>query len=158
MNFHLAQVLNGHDNFNENQHHLRINSEPLCSHCVHTWNDGLQYTLFECEAWLHEWDNLVRSLDEIGIYEQLEAGTLVPIILRSSETLNCIEPGVCFCLWGDETWDGSGMEKTKSEVLMVWGLWNPSSNTHKYNVRNTLNWMRVGEGIHNAFRGGRDFQ
>jgi len=70
---------------------MRIKAGPECSHCTHGRNDEPQRTLFECEAvWQHQREELLRSLGEIGIYEALGPGTLVPIMLRTPAAWNLV--------------------------------------------------------------------
>ena len=90
MNFHLTQVMSGHGCFNAYLHRMRIKAGPECSHCDYGWNDGPQHTLFECEAWLCEREELVQTLSKLGIQEPLETETLVPIMLRSAEAWKAV--------------------------------------------------------------------
>jgi len=87
---HLTQVLSGHGYFKKYLHRIRIKAGPAYSHCTHGRNDGSQHTLFECEAWQCQREELHRSLGEIGIYEKLEPGTLVPIMLKTPRACNLV--------------------------------------------------------------------
>jgi len=67
---------------------MRIKEGPEWSHCTHERNDGLQHNLFQCEVWQCQWEELLRSICEIGIYEELGPGTLVPIMLKTPAACN----------------------------------------------------------------------
>ena len=87
---HYRTLSIGHGCFNQYLFKMKIKTDPRCSHCSHGRNDGPQHTFFECEAWQQERNELVQSLELIGVQEPLSPPNLVPIMLISQETWNLI--------------------------------------------------------------------
>ena len=95
LNFHLTQVLSGHGCFNEYLFRMKKVDSPSCSHCSRGRNDGPLHTLFECKAWRQDRCELVRSLEEIGVDEELAPATLVPIMLHSAAAWDRVSAFAC---------------------------------------------------------------